>query len=159
MQKPLTQKRLQNITLFYLERFDASSEKLRQMLNRRIRRQKMQGIPLDENINQWVEEVIQKMQDLGYVNDERYVENAIRRLSQSGKSTLFIRQKLTTEGIDLALIEKYLNPEDEQERIKTFIHKNHLGKNYQKDLAKLARAGFGYDLSKSMLDELYQIIT
>ena len=79
MQKLLTAKRLENIALFYLERFDASSDKLRQVLKRRLRRQKMQGIELSPEAPDWIENVIQKMQNLGYVNDDRYAENAVRR--------------------------------------------------------------------------------
>lgn len=151
MQKPLTEKRLENITLYYLERFDASSDKVRQMLKRRIQKQKMLNIPVDKNINIWIENVIQKMQNLGYINDERYAENVIRRLSQSGKSMRFIQQKLATEGISSALVDNYLSPEDELIRAKTFTRKKHLGKDYQKDLAKMARAGFSYEIAQQVL--------
>jgi len=151
MQKPLTEKRLENITLYYLERFDASTNKVRQMLKRRVQKQKLAGLPVDKNINQWIETTLQKMQNLGYVNDERYTENVIRRLTQSGKSTRFIAQKLLSEGIDEAILEKYLSPEDELDRAQTFARKKHLGGDYQKDLAKLARAGFSYDIATQVL--------
>ena len=85
------------------------------------------------------------------LNDERYAENVIRRLTQGGKSTRFIAQKLLSEGIDEAILEKYLSPEDELERAQTFARKKHLGNDYQKDLAKLARAGFSYDIATQVL--------
>lgn len=151
MQKPLTEKRLENITLYYLERFDASSDKVRQMLKRRIQKQKMLGIPVDKNINIWIENVIQKMQNLGYINDERYTENVIRRLSQGGKSTRFIQQKLVAEGISPTLVDNYLSADDELTRAQTFAHKKHLGHDYQKDLAKMARAGFPYEIAQQVL--------
>ena len=154
MQKPLTPKRLENIALFYLERFDTSCGKLRQVLKRRVQRQKIQGIPVEKEIDQWIEQVIHKMQELGYVNDERYVQNTIRRLSESGKSTRFIQQKLSSEGIDSNLIESLLSPEEELDRATIFAHKKHLGSDPQKDLAKLARAGFNYDIAKHVLDNL-----
>ncbi len=151
MQKPLTEKRLEHIALFYLEKFDASSEKLRLVLIRRIKKHQMQGIPVNENAFQWIENVIQKCQKLGYIDDERYAENAIRRLSTGGKSTRFIQQKLTAEGIDESILKKYLLPENELERAQTFARKKHLGKDYQKDLAKLARAGFSYEIAQKVL--------
>ena len=151
MQKPLTEKRLQNIALYYLERFDASSEKLRQTLKRRIQRQKMAGIPVHPETNAWIERILEKMKELGYINDERYAENAVRRLSESGKSTRFIRQKLSAEGISEDVLEKYLSDEDELTRATTFAHKKHLGQDYQKDLAKLARAGFSYEIAQQVL--------
>lgn len=153
MQKPLTEKRLENICLFYLERFDASSDKLRQMLNRRIKRQKMQNIPVDKDIYSWIENVIGKMQRLGYVNDTRYAENVVRRLSQSGKSARFIQQKLAQEGINADVITALLNPQDDLERACLFVRKKRLGANYEKDLAKLARAGFDYETAKQALEQ------
>ena len=151
MQKPLTEKRLENIALYYLERFDTSSNKLRQTLKRRVQRQKMQEIPIDKNVNQWVEYIVQKVTQLGYINDDRYTENTIRRLSQSGKSRRFIQQKLLSEGISETTVEKYLSPEDELDRARIFVHKKHLGNNYQKDLQKLDRAGFSYEIAQQVL--------
>ena len=150
MQKPLTEKRLENIALFYLERFDASCEKLRQVLQRRVLRQKMQGIEVNLEIPNWIDQVIQKMQNLGYVNDNRYAENAVRRLSQQGKSARYIRQKLKTEGLSDSLINQYVAGQDDLARAKIFVQKKHLGQT-EKDLAKLARVGFDYETAKKAL--------
>jgi len=153
MQKPLTEKRLENIALFYLEKFDASSEKLRLVLMRRIKRHQMQGIPVNENATLWVHDIIQKCQRLGYINDERYAQNVIRRLSNSGKSARFIQQKLITEGIPEETISAFLSADDEYQRAQIFAHKQHLGNHYEKDLAKLARAGFSYDIARQVLQQ------
>ncbi len=151
MQKPLTQKRIENIALFYLDRFDASRGKLRQVLSRRVLHQKMLQLPIDPQVPKWIENTIQKMCNLGYIDDKRYAENIIRRLSASGKSTRFILQKLQTEGIDSELINSLLDPADDLERAKIFVHKKRLGSNYEKDLTKLARAGFNYETAKQAL--------
>ena len=141
-----------NIALFYLERFDASSDKLRQVLKRRARRQKMQGIEVAPEVPDWIESVIQKMQNLGYVNDDRYAENAVRRLSQQGKSALYIRQKLKAEGLKDSIVNQYLVGQNDLERAKIFVQKKRLGQT-EKDLAKLARAGFDYETAKQALSE------
>ena len=151
MQKPLTEKRLENIALYYLEQFDTSAEKLRQVLTRRVRRQKIQGIVVDPKVTQWIENVVQKVTQLGYVNDERYAENAVRRLSQSGKSARFIQQKLMADGIAPDEIEKHLSTDEDLDRARVFAQKKHLGRDYQKDLAKLARAGFSYETAQEVL--------
>ncbi len=153
MQKPLTPKRLENIALYYLERFDASAYKLREVLKRRVNKQKLAGEPVDKDVFQWIEAVIQKCVALGYVDDKRYAENAVRRLTQAGKSLRFIRQKLMNEGIDVDLLETLLNPEDELERACTFVRKKRLGGDYEKDLAKLARAGFSYEIARQALTQ------
>ena len=153
MQKPITEQRLKNIALFYLERFDASSTKLRQVLKRRIQRQKMQGMIINNQASKWVENIIQEMMRLGYINDERYIENSVRRLSEQGKSTSFIRQKLLSEGLPSEIIEPFLHPESDLEQARLFIKKKHLGQSWEKDLAKLARAGFSYETAKQALEE------
>ena len=154
MQKPLTPKRLENIALYYLERFDASSEKLRQMLKRRLRRHQLQNIPVDKNANQWIEDVIQKMKGLGYIDDNRYAENVIRRLSQQGKSFRFIKQKLQTDGIENTSADFCFDAETDLENARIFVKKKHLGDCYEKDMAKLARAGFDYETAKQALSEV-----
>ena len=152
-QKPLTEKRLENIALFYLERFDASSEKLRQVLNRRLYRQKICGTVVNPESQNWIENIIQKMKHLGFVNDDRYAENVVRRLGEQGKSARQIQQKLCSEGIDAFVDEQLLSEQDDLSRAKIFVRKKHLGQNYEKDLEKLARAGFNYETAKQALKE------
>ena len=155
MQKPITEKRLENIALFYLERFEASSEKLRQVLKRRVSRQKMQGICVPPEHQQWIENVVEKMIQMGYVDDARYAENAVRRWSEQGKSAFMIRQKLQAERIDSELIEQTLenNTQNDLDRARVFARKRNLGHTYEKDLEKLARAGFSYDIAKKVLTQ------
>lgn len=152
MQKPLTEKRLENIALFYLERFETSTEKLRQVLNRRAKRQKMLGIPLNPDIDQWIENVIKKMEKQGFVNNARYTENTVRRMSNQGKSLRLIGQKLKAEGIDPNIIQEQMDVYDDLANAKIFVKKKHLTQN-EKDLAKLARAGFDYETAKRALLE------
>ena len=95
--------------------------------------------------------MVQKVTQLGYVNDERYAENAVRRLSQSGKSARFIQQKLMADGIAPDEIEKHLSTDEDLDRARVFAQKKHLGRDYQKDLAKLARAGFSYETAQEVL--------
>ena len=151
MQKPLTERCLENIALFYLARFETSTGKLRQVLKRRVQRQKMQGIDIDPNISQWIENVVRKMCAQGYINDERYVESCVRRWSELGKSHQVIRQKLLAEGMSEDMFSQYLSAQDEIEIARRFVQKKHLGKDYQKDLAKMARAGFSYEVAKEVL--------
>ena len=94
MTKPITEQRLYNITLFYLERFEASSLKIKQMLERRIHKEKTKGSLIPENYPQLIQNVIQKMTHLGYINDTRFASNQIRQLAAAGKSKSFILNKM-----------------------------------------------------------------
>ena len=169
MVKKITQKRLENIALYYLERYESSSEKLKNVLLRRISRAKMQKIEVDENATTWVDEIVKKMRDLGYVNDTRYAENQWRILSASGKSVHYICQKLKMAGIDESVIENLLQNQEETtsdmdlKAARNLIKKRKLGRYrasseirkqmFQKDLAVLGRAGFSYEIARQALEE------
>lgn len=148
--KKITPQRLKNIALYYLQRYDASSLKLRTVLMRRIQKAKSEQ-PVAPESTDWVNQVIEQMQNLGYVNDARYAENVVRRLSETGKSNAFIRTKLKTDGIDENLIRQLLSDTDELAQAKLFVRKKRLGNDFKKDLAKLARAGFSYDIATKAL--------
>lgn len=150
--RKVTLQRLRNIALFYLERYDASTTKLRDVLNRRlIKAAREQQIPPEAN--EWIEKIIDEMRQLGYVNNQRFAENTVRRLTESGKSRSFIRTKLKLAGIDEEEIRQALSGTDELASARLMVRKKHLGADYQKDLARLARAGFSYETARQALEE------
>jgi len=151
MLRPITYKRLKNIALFYLERYDASSFKLKQVLTRRVQKSASQGVDVPKDVSKWIIQVVSECEQLGYLNDIRYAENQARRLSEQGKSARFISQKLDLAGIDPQMIQAVLGNYDEYEQAKIFARKKHLGSDYQKDMAKMARAGFSYEIAKKTL--------
>ena len=150
--KKITPERLKNIALFYLERYEASSEKLRIVLKRRLIKAKLEA-PIPIEANKWIEDVIQEMQRLNYINDTRYAENTTKRLLGTGKSFSYIRSKLKLEGIKEKEIQSLLMKTDELEQAKLMIQKKHMGKDFSKDLARLARAGFPYEIARKALEK------
>ena len=153
--KKITSKSLYNAAVFYLERYEASREMVRRVLKRKI----MRLSPEDgQEYAPWIEEVLEKLQELNYINDRRYAENQGRLMALAGKSRRTIEQKLTLQGVDKEIIHEVLTLSDEmgteEERAFAFIHKKHLvltRENYQKNLAKLARAGFSYEVASHVL--------
>lgn len=167
MSKKITEKRLENIALFYLQRYESCSSKLRDTLKRRIRRAKMQGTEVPDEANQWIENVVKKMIDLGYINDKRYTENTLRHLQNDGKSTRLIAGRLKSIGIQTDLIQDVIAEQEKTideldiESARRLVDKKKLGfhrpKGYQsilrqKDLAVLGRAGFSYEIACKALD-------
>ena len=120
--KTITPQRLKNIALYYLARYDAGSAKLREVLIRRINKAQTQ-IPVSPKAFEWVEQVIEQMQNLGYLDDVRYAQNVVRRLSQSGKSTTFIKNKLKAQGISENQFESLLSDTDELAQAKLYVRK------------------------------------
>lgn len=162
MSKQLTESRLMNITLFYLARYESSTEKVRQMLNRRLKRMKMHGEEIPPEAPLWIENVLQKIQEQSYVNDDRYAENQVRSLALQGKSERFICAKLALAGIQAEQVKKILEALEstDETRAKRFVERKKIGhfrplqdrrKFWEKDMATLARAGFAYDIARSAL--------
>lgn len=164
MNKRLTENRLMNITLFYLSRYESSTEKVRSMLNRRLRRMKMQGEEIPPEAPVWIENILQKIQKESYVDDNRYAENQVRSLAAQGKSEHFICAKLALAGISGDRVKEILDSIEstEESRAKRFVARKKIGylrprgdrqKFWEKDMAALARAGFSYDIARQALTD------
>ncbi len=162
MVKEITEKRLHNITLYYLTRFDASAGKVRAMLKRRLMKAKMAGMEIPSDAAQWIENVVSDMCRLGYLNDSRYAENKLRILVHQGKSIQFMTLKLKEDGVDADTIHALLRDASvsDLEQARHLVARKKLGPYrfpeqqqicYQKDLATLARAGFSYETARSAL--------
>ena len=148
--KKITRERLKKSALFYLEKYEASTEKLRAVLNRRLMKaSREQEIPVEASY--WIEEIIEEMCRLGYVNNHRFTENLVHRLTESGKSRSFIRTKLKLAGIEEEEILQALSETDERASARLMVQKKHLGNDFKRDLARLARAGFSYEIAKQVL--------
>ena len=91
--KPITQKRLMNIALYYLGRYESSAENLRQLLQRRIRRAEMKGAVVPNDVQMWIDSIIKEMLRLGYVDDRRFALSITEKYRKAGKSQNYIRQK------------------------------------------------------------------
>lgn len=170
MIKPLTEKRLYNITLFYLSKYDASSAKVRQMLLRRIDKARQAGLDIPTDIYNYVEVILKKMKELGYLNDNRFAENQVRILLRQGKSTSFIFQKLSQAGISPEIIQAYLTEQEASDTEQAFHwlkrHKKggfRISSNQtdsmellKKDLAALGRQGFSFYCAKKALTQSFK---
>ena len=163
MVKNITQQRLYNITLYYLSRYDSCSAKVRDMLKRRILKDAQSGAEVPYETNEWIEDIIKRVQELGYIDDRRYVQNQVRSMSNAGKSARFMTMKLMQNGIDDELIDEVLHAaeSDDLSRAKLLVKRKKLGylrsdemrvTYYKKDLATLGRAGFSYEISRQALN-------
>lgn len=163
MPKKITHQRLYNIALYYLSKYDASTGKVRAVLKRRLLRGKMAGDDIPAEAPEWIETIVGRLVELGYIDDKRYGANQVRVLSGQGKSTRFISGKLAQDGLDCDLIEELLsdeNTDDEAARAHRFVERKKLGylrdesiraDFYKKDLAALGRNGFSYETAVSAL--------
>ena len=161
MPKQLTEKRLMNIALFYLERFETSDKKLRNVLRRRVSRMKSQGVEIPAETPQWIDSVLARVQELGCLNNDRYAETQVRLLVGQGRSDQYILMKLKSMGIPEKTVRGLLDTSgiSELDRAKHYAQKKHIGPyrstsepvDKKKELGVLARAGFSYEIAVSVL--------
>lgn len=167
--KPITRKRLMNIALYYLERYESSSENLRRLLQRRILRAEMKGTVVPDDAQAWIDSIVEEVSRLGYVDDRRFAVSTVEKYRKAGKSQNYIRQKLALAGISPAVQSEVLieagnvNAADaeleaalllvKKRKLGCFRRKEERAFFRKKDLAVLARAGFSYQTAVKALGE------
>lgn len=164
--KQITQKRLMNIALYYLGRYESSSVNLHRLLQRRIMRAEMRGAVVPVEAQEWINSIVKEMQKLGYVDDRRFAFSTVEKYRKAGKSLRYIGQKLTQAGVPAEIQVEILAQENdsaentEEEAAFLLVKKRKLGVFRpeqeralfrKKDLAVLARAGFSYQTAVKAL--------
>lgn len=163
--RPLTLEDVQRMALRYLERFDSSVSNLRRVLLANVRRrQRPLGEEAVEQAAALVNQVLERYQESGLVDDRRFAEARVRGLRERGGSARAIRQKLLLKGVSAADVAHALGageqPDAEREAARAFAKRRRLGphrpaeqraQHRQKDLAAMARAGFSLDVARAVL--------
>lgn len=166
--RKITKQRLKNIALYYLKRFESSSENLRSVLRRRVDKYAFAVAEFNKaEAYAWVDETVAECENLNYVNDDRFAEFKIKSYINSGKSQRYIQGKLKQKGIDENVVENILEEQEYQpfEVALKFAKKKKIGpfrqneeqrvEYKQKDMMKLVQAGFDYETVSEVMD--YQL--
>lgn len=164
---PMSAARLEKAAFDYLGRYMASTETLRRVLERRVLKATRNG-PVDQDEAQtMIDKIIVKCQRLGLVDDRRFAETRAASLARRGDSPRAILAKLAQKGIDgeiarLALAK--LRAESETDLTLTsavrLAERRRLGPyrlrdrehHRDRDLAALARAGYGLAVARAIVD-------
>ena len=145
----------------YLSKYSSSKTNLERILRNKIRRtniEKKEKFILYNSIP----EIIRKLEKNNFINDYNYANSKVNIFISNGKSKIFIKNYLFKKGIDEKLsseIFAQLNEEDSNWEIKsarTFARKKNFQKNNnnnEKNLSKMARAGFSYEIAKKIIEE------
>lgn len=164
--KPATAAQLESAALHYLERFASSSANLRRVLMRKLARSAAAlGSDAREGAR-LVDEIIARYLRAGLLDDRGYAAQQAMSLRRRGASRYGIRGKLAVKGIDAELIDETLERlerepgEGELAAACALVRRRRLGPFRpgdaraacrRKDLAALARAGFGLDVARRVL--------
>ena len=160
-------KKLENAALNYLQRFSTSSEHLRRVLMRQVLRAAHRYDTDVEEASVWVDEVVAKMYERGFVNDQTFAEGRVHSLLARGVPLRGIRFQLHNKGVDEDIIDEVLcRAEDDlgdinfaaavslakRRRLGPFSRNSCGLKKREKDIGSLVRAGFDSDTIRRIMD-------
>ena len=152
-------KKLLKYAIDYLSKYDSSKSNLVGVLKRKILRLKITNFE-KRKLMEIIRSIILKLEKNKFIDDDRYSSTKILSLSNSGRSKNFIFNYLMKKGVNKSQIQNNLNlmKQDnenwELESARIFVKKKKLlekNESYEKKLAKMARAGYSYDICKKIL--------
>ena len=160
--KPVDKAYLQRAALAYLERYASSTGNLKRVLLRKARRRLGPDASLDETYTQMIDEVVATASRMELVDDTRFAQGRVTTLLRRGTSRRAMKAKLIAKGVDSATADQAIatSGSDEEAAARRFAQRRRLGPwrmpadpaQRARDLAVLARAGFGYDVSRRVID-------
>lgn len=153
---------LQRATLAYLGRFASSADNLRRVLTRKVRRRcRLRGEEPEEFLA-LIDDVVRRSLSGGLVDDRLYAEGRVASLRRRGASARLIGAKLAAKGVSPEVVAGAIGEDSdaEIEAAWALARRRRLGpyrpgereKFREKDLAAMARAGFGFALARSVID-------
>lgn len=166
--RPLNAERMQRSALHYLQRYPATTESLRRVLNRRIRKSVALHDSDEGELIEAREELLRRLQEAGYLDDARYVAARVDELHRRGTSSRGIAAKLRAKGAPPELVDAALatlresEPDAELTSAIAYARRRRIGpfhrdperrqERHDKDLAALARQGFSYGVARRVID-------
>jgi len=151
--------KLLKYAIYYLSKYSSSKKNLEYILKKKIRRISDEK-KIRFQLYKEIKIIIDKLEQLKLINDTIYAESKINALLNQVKSKNYIRQYLIRKGVSSEIADEQIalsyekNQNLEKENALKFAKKKNLindKKDYEKKLAKMARAGFSYEISKEIL--------
>lgn len=177
--KPVTEERLFNAAIYYLQRFSATAAHVKTILQRKVKKWTEQEPDWAVGADDKIDRAIARIVALGYINDAVFAESRTRSLRRQGKSTQIIKQHLRQKGVlDDSLVRETMERADtefvqaqkglgeeiddnvqqeaELEALKRLIKRKRLFQSddpdqRQKDIAKIMRGGFSWSVIQKIL--------
>lgn len=154
--KPLTDESLRWFALRYVERYATTRAKLRDYLRGKLRERGWAGegdAPIDA--------VVERMAELGYVDDRAFGEARARSLERRGFGPRRVDQALTAAGVEPDLRDAIAEELAPFEAAVAYARRKKLGPFgppvtdpilRQKQFASMVRAGHAFDVARRILD-------
>jgi regulatory protein len=146
--------------LDYLGRYASSSENLRRVLHRRIRRRLPQAAPKSAAT---IEALINRYREAGLLDDAAYAAGRVGSLNRRGDSVRAIRSRLAAKGVPGKAVDDAISdlratvPNPDLTAACAFARRRRLGPfrraaaDHARELAAFARAGFSRRVAEALL--------
>ena len=160
--KPVDRAYLQRAALYYLERYASSIENLRRVLVQKAQRRLGPDSRPDAELLATIDEVVASATRMDLVDDSRFAQARVATLMRRGTSRRSIKARLVAKGVDGETIDQAIEKADPDDMAAARRHakRRRLGPwrtrpdpaLRDRDLASLARAGFSFDIARSVID-------
>ena len=172
--KPITESRLRNIALHYLERYASASANLRRVLMRRVARARLEDPAAAPDAEAWIDALITRFESAGVLDDAVYARAQAQTLHRRGVSAKGVRYRLSAKGVQAVDIDGALEALKETlgEGLENapgdadlmaacnYARRRRLGpwrrttraEHRDRDLAALGRQGFSFHIARTVID-------
>ena len=152
--------KLLKYAVYYLSKYSSSKKNLEFILKKKIRRLTEEK-KIRYELYKEIENITHKLEQQKLLDDILFIDSKINYLLIQAKSKNYIKQYLIQKGVENKLADQQIsifyknNINLEKDNALKFAKKKNLfndNKDYEKKLAKMARAGFSYDICKKILN-------
>lgn len=160
--RPITREWLFRAAAHYLERYASSTENLRRVLERKVRRRALALEADPGQHRELIEETVAKFIELKLLDDRTFAENRLASLRRRGASSRQAAARLMVKGVGRELVETVLAEDrtsDEDAAI-AYARRRRLGpyrlrdraERRDRDIAAMMRAGFSFPDAAAAID-------
>jgi len=152
----------------YLKRYNGPRAHVRRVLWRKMERCLAFHGGDREEVAEWIEHALDQAEQGGVINDQRYVKAKVRSYLRRGASVLGIAHKLRAKGIPREMVDAALSEiaeagfDHQWIAVASYVRRVRMGpfrvremdprESRRKDLARLGRAGFSFDMAQKILE-------
>ncbi|MFK7791990.1 MAG: regulatory protein RecX [Devosiaceae bacterium] len=160
--RKMTAKRLHNIALAYLDRYEASEAGFRAVLGRRIYKAALAHNEDPASFESMIDDEVAKATQAGFIDNKRFAENQVRLQRGRGASARAIQARLKSKGVQEEFISDALDSDerDDAQAAWRYARRRRLGpyrlrdraERRERDIAALCRSGFSFSLAAKVVD-------
>ena len=163
----ITYENLKKYAFKYIEKYSTTENQLRNILKRKIIKSSyFFGTNPEDSFN-FIDSIVKKFKEIGLINDKKFCENRALNLVKRGFSKKKIFINLKQKGVDDLIATKGINNLEKfffnfelasaliyakKKRLISFKKKEKSFEINKKNLMKMSRAGFSYDISKKIIN-------